>query len=304
MTFDTRDRHVLSRKLEARVLVLGQSERRWAEALDRVATLAAVPIRRRLELAEMRVAMAIGALCELDLVERRLARRHVTLRTRHVGMLSDQRISGIGVLLKSKGCGLETLDGVARRALAGIGTPGELPAVRIRPVAIGALLEDERLLEVSTRMAGDATHVRMFAEERELGGRVVELPRECRRRDGLPRHGVVTGLTTGCESAAVRISVACIAPIECQAGPSRLAVGAGRVTLFAFHLRVSAGEGELRLAVVELRDHAPIRRAVTLMAGGPETPLMLVLVTTHTGCRQPEESPIQVFDLNGRLIGN
>jgi len=94
VTIGAGDGDVSARERETRVLMLRQREFRRTEPLHRVTALATVRIRRRRELSEMYISMAVGALAELDLEERRFARGHVTLCARHFRMLAGQRIAG------------------------------------------------------------------------------------------------------------------------------------------------------------------------------------------------------------------
>ena len=199
VTFPARDSQVRAQQRKARALVEGEGKRRGTEALDGVAGFAAVQIRRCLELTEMGIAVAVRAPRELDLEQRGFARGYVTLRARDVSMLPDQGISRAGVLLQSEYCGLESLHGVARRALPAIGSFCKLSAVRVGMVAVGALLKSNRLLEVSAHMTRVATHVRMLAQERELRRRVIEFAGKRRGRNRLPVRRVVARLAGSSE---------------------------------------------------------------------------------------------------------
>lgn len=58
-------------------------------------------------------------------------------------------------------------------------------------MAVGALLERNRLLEVPGRVAGIAANLGVLAEQREVGHRVIEFPRQRGRRHGVPTRRVV-----------------------------------------------------------------------------------------------------------------
>ena len=63
---------------------------------------------------------------------------------------------------------------MARGTLPAIRTLGELAFMRIGPVAIHALLECERLFEISVGVALSAIHAHVLALQRELGLRMVK----------------------------------------------------------------------------------------------------------------------------------
>ena len=92
VTFRARDSNVTTGELEARVLVLRQGEGRWPESLHSMAVLAAIQVRRRCELSEVDVSMAVGALSRFDLEESRFTCWDVALRAGDIRMLPDQRI--------------------------------------------------------------------------------------------------------------------------------------------------------------------------------------------------------------------
>jgi len=68
------------------------------------------------------------------------------------------------MFLDAKFRGLESLDAMAGRALATVGSFGELPTVRVGLVAVGTLLKGKSLLEVALSVALHAFHLRMLAE--------------------------------------------------------------------------------------------------------------------------------------------
>ena len=145
------------------------------------------------------------------------------------------------MFLHSESRGLECLDRVARGTLAAIGTFCKLPAVRVRTVAIRALLECDGPLEISARVAGIAAQGRVFSEQREFRRCVIELVGQRRRGNRLPIYGAVARLAGRGERTTVRIAVACIAAIERQASPLGLSVRCNGVALFTFHIAVRAG---------------------------------------------------------------
>lgn len=63
---------------------------------------------------------------------------------------------------------------MAGSALAAARTLGELALVRVGLMTIHALLKDQRLLEISVRVALHTLHRGMLAQQRVFGGRVIE----------------------------------------------------------------------------------------------------------------------------------
>src|SRR5712692_7688282 len=79
-----------------------------------------------------------------------------------------------GVLFDPELCWLKSIEGVAGGAIASVGALGELPAVWVRLVAVGAFLVCDRLLEIPPRVTLAAAHLGMLAEQREMCLRVIE----------------------------------------------------------------------------------------------------------------------------------
>ena len=84
----TWNRKVCACQIEFGVLVHGERKSRRLETLHSVAVLAAVDVRRRGELTEVFVLVAISAGCELQLVHRCCARWRVALCTCNIRMFS------------------------------------------------------------------------------------------------------------------------------------------------------------------------------------------------------------------------
>ncbi len=142
-----------SSEREPGFLVPGQAERGGPESQQTVAAFAAVRVGCDGELGSMGIIMAIGATLKLDFVERASALGNMTLRAGHGRVLPFQGISGCGVLFHAEGRRLEAFHGVARRALTAAHPLGKLAAMRIGFVTIHALLENQRLLEISLGVA-------------------------------------------------------------------------------------------------------------------------------------------------------
>lgn len=129
---------------------------------------------------------------------------------------------------------------MARSALAAIGALGELSLVRVF-VAVHALLEGHRLLEIPARMALRAVNAHVLAQQRKLRAGVIEVLVDALERDPLPSTGAVTSLAPLREAAAVRVLVAIRTLIEGNADVLRLSVSAVGMALRALHLRVQSG---------------------------------------------------------------
>lgn len=156
---------------------------------------------------------------------------------------------------------------MASGALAAIGPFRELSLVRIGLVAVGALREHNRLLEISAAMTLNAADRSMFSEQRKLGFRVIEFLVQTRRKL-LPSTCVVAGLASLRKRAVVRIAMAVRALAERNACVSRFIVRAGRMAFFTRDLHVRTGQWIARLRVIKLLrvDRLPIGRIMALGA--------------------------------------
>ena len=126
-------------------------------------------------------------------------------------------------------------------------------------MAIRALPERDRLLEVTTRVTLLAAQQRVFAQQGVFRGRVIELARQYGRRHRLPGYGAVARLAGIDKGAAVRVGVAAGAAIEDQPGPARGSASLRRcMALFAEYARVRPGKSVARTRVIELRDVLPV----------------------------------------------
>src|SRR5579864_1052739 len=289
-----------------RLLVPRQGEGGRPVSGQVVALLALVEVRGARELALVFVLVAVSAVGEFQLVNRGPARGNMALLAAHAGVLALQRVSAGGVLLDPEHRRPETVHVVAGRALALIGALYELSLVRVL-VAIGTLLEGDRLLEISSGMALVAAHLNMLAQQGKPGLRVVEPLAHRRRRHALPAAGVVTGLAAAGEGAMVRIGVAGTAGAERQAHILRLAVRSRQVAFLAGHLLMQPGQGIARPAMIELGqgngEALPAIEAVALLAVLPQPALVLVHMASHAGARHSQIRAVQVLDGNGRALG-
>lgn len=99
----------------------------------------------------------------------------------------------------------ETLHIVAGRALSGIRAPGELPPVRVIPVAVGTAAMRDWDFEVAGPVTGLAGQALMLASEGIIRGPMIECCRDLRR---LPAGGGVASLARLTKRILVRIAVA------------------------------------------------------------------------------------------------
>ena len=163
-----------ARQHEAGLLVLRQAESGRLVGLEIVAAVTSVEVGCRGKLPRMLIGVTVRTALELDFEQGVLAFRNVALCALQARMRALQRVSAGGVLLHRERRWLPAIHRVAGGTLAAIRTLGELAFMRVRPVAIHALLECERLFEVSIGMALPAIHAHVLALQRVLGLRVVE----------------------------------------------------------------------------------------------------------------------------------
>lgn len=174
-----------------RVFVPCQGERRRAIVIDCVTAFAVVSVRRAGELAAVLILVTVGAVCKLQLEHRIFAFGNVALRTLQLCVAALQRVLGLPVLRETEGRRLETVHGVAIRALNSPGSLRELALVRIGRVAIRAFGEGQRLLEISSDVALRTVDGNVLAEQGELGFRVIEILAQDAGRNLLPSRRAV-----------------------------------------------------------------------------------------------------------------
>lgn len=246
-------RHVPARQQKVCFLVLGQSERGRFVRFQIVAAVASVEIRCRRELVGVPIAVAISAALKFNLEQRVLTLRDMALRALQPGVRALQWIRAESMFFDREHRRLPSLYVVTRGALAAVRTLGELAVVRV-PMAIHALLEGKRLLEISTGMALRAIDADVFSQQRKLRSGVIKVLVYALRRNFLPAAGGVAGLAALRKTAAVRILVAVRTLVERNPDVLRLAIGSVRVALRALHLRMQSGQRITRLRVIELAD--------------------------------------------------
>jgi len=271
---------------ELRFLVLGKREGRRLVSIQSVALVAGVEVRCGDKLSGVLIFVARSALVKLDFEERVLAFGDVTLVAVHAGVPAFERIGAGGMVFHCVGRRLPTLHGVAGEALATAMTFGKLSVVRIGLVAIRALVENQRLLEVAVGVALFATDRRVLAFQRVLGFRVIEILVHRLLRDSLPTPGAMAGGTCLGEAAVVRVLVAIGTQVERNACVPRLAIGPVGVALGALHLGVETGQRIPRLRVIELvanLQRLPIFVVVTLQAIRAQAAFVIILVARDAG---------------------
>jgi hypothetical protein len=201
---------------------------------------------------------------------------------------------------------LPAVHGVAGGAFSAIRTPGKLAVVRIGLVAIHALLEYERLLEISIGMALGTIHAGVFALQRKLRLGVIKALIQRLSGDLFPSACVVAGLAgLPGEASTVGVLVAVRALVERNPRILRLAIRFVGVALRALHLGVQPRQWVARLRVIELgnADLLPVFEIVALLTGRTKAALMGVLVTTAACGGETEIGPVQVLDLDGWAVG-
>lgn len=166
MTFAAGDSLMSTCKDEAGLLMPSQRERRWPISIHGVALLALVHVRRGCKLSCMTVSVTVGANLKLDLVERVLPFRNMTLRTLKASMAPHQGIGSGRVFLHSELGRFESFHRMAGGALPAIRSFRKLPVMRIGFVAIRTLLKNNGFLEIPLRVALYALYLRVLSEQR------------------------------------------------------------------------------------------------------------------------------------------
>ena len=154
------------------------------------------------------ITVAVDAARKLHLEDCVRALRYVALLALHGCMLALQRIRSRSVLLQPECRWLESIHRVAGGAFAAFPSLGELTAMRIGLVTVGAFVEDQLLGEICSRMALHAIHLGMLPEEREFGFGMVERLIHGGCRYSSPPRCAVTRIATLLEAAAMGIGMA------------------------------------------------------------------------------------------------
>jgi hypothetical protein len=185
---------------------------------------------------------------------------------------------------------------VARGAFTIVLALGELALMRIL-MAVAALRESDRLLEISLRVALDAVDIRVFAEQRESGLRVIK---SLVLRNLSPARGCMAGLARLRESSMMWIAVAVAALRERHARESRFtARSCRRMAFLTSHLRVKPSQRVSRFVVIELLRRFPIHEIVALEAILAQLPFVRIVVAGNAIPHQSKERAVQIlrFDL-------
>lgn len=184
---------------------------RTAKIIDRMARFTAVLVRSHHELPVVGILVAVPALRKFHFVNRIRPRGNVALGAFHAGVLAQQRISGSGVLLHSKGAGLPPPFCVTFRALPFARPSFKLALVRIGSVTIHAVCVRHRSLEIGFCVATGAGDGLVLSEQRKVsfGVRKSAKPHVSR-----PAGRIVAGLATRGEAALVGVRVARRARVE------------------------------------------------------------------------------------------
>src|SRR6516165_8425730 len=283
---------------EFRVAVLCNRVRRAVPVHDGVAVFAAVLVGGARKLVVVRILVAIHAEFELDVVDRVLARRKVTLRTFHLDVFAFQGVARVVVLFHAKSRRLPPVDVVTLFTGAFPRAVVKLPLVRIGRVAVLASLKRNLFLEVIIQMAGLADHLGVLAEQGVLGLGVIKV---IGWKHDLPSVGCMAGLARFFEFAAVWIDVAVDAVGKLHVlVPYRPARCIGLVALIAGHLAVQSGQRIPRLRVIKLAflAHLPGFHVVALSALAPERSFVRIGMARSASRRLPEKGfgGILVFD--------
>ena len=155
----------------------------------------------------------------------------------------------------------------------------KLPFVGIGIMAVCALSEGQRLLEIASGVAIAATDFQVHPQKRVFCFRMVELHR---RIHFFPAGRRMARFTSSLESALVRVRVAIGAAIEFDPGELHRLVGAGReMALLARYLGVHPSQRILCFRMVELLCLFPVGHIVAAQAVGAELTFVDVLMA---GC--------------------
>ncbi len=229
--------HVRARQRKLGLSMLGNRKQRTVEVLNGVAAFAPIIVRRGGKLAGMNVFVAVHAVCKLHVVNCCLAGREVALPAFHLGVLAFQRVVRACVFLHPEQRRFPAFDGMALRALSFFLAACKLASVNVL-VAVSAIRERKRLLEIAVYVTSGATDLCMLAQQRVFRCRMIK--GEAGEKF-LPSRSRVAAFATLLEGAFVRVAVTICAGGEMHALESRRpASHVGLVTLRACHLDVKA----------------------------------------------------------------
>lgn len=289
VAFGASNGDVRSGQRELGLPMLRDGKQRAVPIRYRMAALAAVLKRRFRKLAVVGVFVAVRAGRKLNFVNRLFAGRSVALVAFDFCVLAFERILGSRMFLDAKRRRLPSLDFVAFRTLPFLRAVGELAVMNVL-VAVRAVRKLERALELPFCVAGNATHLEVFADEGIFCLGMVKLEL---RLDLFPSlRGVAILTSFWLESSMVRVHMAIGAVLKLHAPETDGLGKVGLVALFARHLRMQAGQGVARLGVVEILVKLgvlPVVYVVTVLALFSKPPLVVVLMTGHAFGRRTEK---------------
>jgi hypothetical protein len=305
VTIAAGDCHVAPGQNELGLFVPSQRERGWFVSLQVVASLTTVEVGGGGKLSRMLVGVAVSTALELDLEQRVFTLGDVAARALHHGVTQFEGISRCGMVLHRERGWFESIHGMAGGAFAAVAALGKLAGMWVRPVAVHALLEGQRLLEICAQVTLGTFHYGMFTQQWILGCRVIEtlIDRLCRHF--FPSAGVMACLAALGKASAMRIRVTIRTLAESDAPVARPVVRPGRVTFLAGNLCVQAGQGVVRPRVIELAhaDRFPIVITVALKTILAQLPLVRVLVARNAVSGKAKECLIQIGDFDGGTLG-
>lgn len=231
------DRGMRSGKGKVCFLMQRDGKERAVKIADSMAALASIVVRGASELPIMDIFVAVRAIRKFHLVDRFFAGWEVAFGAFHLGVFPVKRILGRCVFLDLEERRLPAFHRVTLGTFALLDAPDELAIVNVF-VAVRAIVEWQRLLEVTIDMARRATNRGVLPEERILGLRMIE------GKGGeqlFPSGGGVAGLATLRERTLVRIDMAISASSELHVPEPRWSAGRVRlVAFFAGHLDVQS----------------------------------------------------------------
>ena len=120
--------------------------------------------------------------------------QRVTAATANISVYAFQRENRARGVIEARG--LPFLRDVTPSATCDLGGVGKLTAVRVHSMAICALLEGDRLLEVSALMTFCACNGSVFAKQRVLRSAVVEVVAQCGGSNRFPPRRRMTALAS------------------------------------------------------------------------------------------------------------
>jgi hypothetical protein len=232
--------NVAAGQCEMGLLMLRERKGRRLVSVEIVAAVASIEVGCRRKLAGVPIAVAIGALFKLHLIESVFALGDVALCAFHMRVTALKWILCRSVFLHRESRRLPALDRVAGGTFAGIGTLGELAVMGVL-VAIGTFGERDLFFKVSVGVALATLDFRVLSLEWVFRFRVIEALIDVLQRDLFPTTRAMARRASLREAAVVRIFVAVGAQAEGNADIFRLAVGTVCMALRALHLGVQTG---------------------------------------------------------------